>query len=123
MSIWTQASNISMQTTGHNLVSSECQYGHKLVIYQCQTTGHNLVSSEYAQWARSQLVCFNENQITIDTVIKAESLYQLMYLQIYMLNFYVLIRTYNITQIYIIVIKLLTICSCYKFAYHYHYRS
>ena len=33
--------------------------------------------------AQSQLVCFHRNQITLNTVIKAESLYQLMYLQRY----------------------------------------
>ena len=31
------------------------------------------------QWVRFQLVCFNKDQITLNTVIKAESLYQLIY--------------------------------------------
>ena len=36
--------------------------------------------------ARSQLVCFNKNQITLNTVIKAESLYQLIYFKYLMLQ-------------------------------------
>ena len=32
------------------------------------------------QWARSQLVCFNENIITLSAAIKSESLYQLSYI-------------------------------------------
>ena len=36
-----------MSQPGHDLVSFECQYRHKLVIiYQCQTNQHNLVSYE-----------------------------------------------------------------------------
>ena len=45
MSTWTLAIVIDRcQTNQHNLVSYQCQHGHKLVI----------------QWVRSQLVCFNK---------------------------------------------------------------
>ena len=46
MSIQTQLVIYQCQTTGHDLVSTECQYRPKLVIYQCKTTGYDLVSSE-----------------------------------------------------------------------------
>ena len=35
---------------------------------------------------RSQLVCFKEEKITLNTVIKAESLYQLIYFRYLMLH-------------------------------------
>jgi len=47
--------------------------------------------------ARSQLVCFNENQITLNTVIKVEFLFQLIYLQIsicYILSSYMYLQYY-----------------------------
>ena len=36
--------NYQSQTTGHNLFSYQCQRGHKRVNYQCQTTGHDLTA-------------------------------------------------------------------------------
>ena len=34
-------SNYQCQTNGHDLVSYRCQQGHKLLIDQCQTNGHD----------------------------------------------------------------------------------
>ena len=44
MSTRTQARNYQCQTIGQDLVSYQCQHGHKFKNYQCPTTGHNLVS-------------------------------------------------------------------------------
>ena len=92
--------------SGHVLISYQCQYGHKLFSNQYQTNGHFLISNQCQhgqtqalkrsmpnQWtqsyqlsmstqAQAQLVCFNEDQITI-TVIKAESIPTNLYLDIY----------------------------------------
>ena len=42
MSTRTQANNFQCQTTGHDLVSYQCQHRHKRVNFQCQTNGHDL---------------------------------------------------------------------------------
>ena len=44
--------------------------------------------------AESQLVCFNENQIALNTVIKADSVYQLIQFR-YFLQFNVNQRNYK----------------------------
>ncbi len=36
------------------LVSYQCQHGHKLVNYQCQSTGHELVSNQCHNRTRSR---------------------------------------------------------------------
>ena len=68
--------------------------------------------------AQAQLLCFNEDQITSITAIKAESLPTNVYLQIYVTSVKFLYVFTICVQIYIIVVKLITIRSCItSFAY------
>ena len=67
---------------------------------------------------QAQLLCFNEDHITSITAIKAESLPTNVYLQIYVPSVKFLYVFTICVQIYIIVVKLITIHSCItSFAY------
>ena len=75
--------------------SYQCR--HKLLINQCQTNGQNHPQTS-----------FNEDQITSITVFKAESMLTNVYLQnILHVKFLYVFTIY--AQIYIIVVKLITI--------------
>ena len=71
------------QTNGHFLISNQCQHGQTQALKRSMpnqwTQSYQLSMSTQAH---SQLVCFNEDQITI-TVIKAESIPTNLYLDIY----------------------------------------
>ena len=122
------------QTNGHNLIGSECHTGtqaqlsNKLLKDQCQTNGHNLIGSKCHTGTEAQLsnklsiyqckisrhntilYVSTRTKITLNTVIKANSQTTNMYLQnILHVKFLYLFTIYS--QIYIIVVKLISIRS------------
>ena len=96
----TQACNLSIP----NQWARSCQLLMSTRTQACNLPMPNL-------WA---IVCFNEDQITLNNVIKAESLYQLTYLQ----KIFCMLSSYTYlhfcADIYIIVVKLITMRSCYN---------
>ena len=76
----------SMSYTGHNphCYNPVSYLGHYLhwawSCLLCQADNSNLLINVLYK-TQSQFVCFNETIITLNTVIKAEFLYQLMYLR------------------------------------------
>ena len=74
------------QTNEHDLIGSECHY---VAIKQALNGSMPNIKE------RSQLVCFKEDEITLNTVVKAESLYQLIYLIYLMLQVNVNQRNYS----------------------------
>ena len=77
MSARTLACNYQCQTNGHDLVSCQCQHGHKHLIDQFQTSGHDqLLMSTQTQALNWTMIFETRNNYSL-AVNSAASLYQL----------------------------------------------